>query len=110
MQAGQRDMEGLPSRGEKWYKVIGMVEPDDLDPQKPHEEEVPIGIARLRREWRAAGLADRDIRDETEQVEPVLFPEVDGGAGVGDYTLDCDDRSRQPDALPGSDGPADRRG
>jgi len=66
-----------------------MVEPDDLSPQIPREEEVPIGIARLRREWRAAGLSERVIRDDGEHVEPVLFPEVDGGAGVGDYTLDC---------------------
>lgn len=64
-----------------------MAEPND---PKPREEEVPSGIARLRREWRAAGLAERVIRTEAEQVEPVLFPEVDGGAGIGDYTLGCD--------------------
>jgi hypothetical protein len=80
---------GLPNPAEKWYKVIGMIEPDDLDSQSPREEEIPSGIARLRREWRAAGLAERVVSDETEHVEPVLFPEVDGGAGVGDYTLDC---------------------
>ncbi len=66
-----------------------MIESDDLKNQTPREEEIPIGIARLRREWRAAGLAERAIKTEAEQVEPVLFPEVDGGAGIGDYTLDC---------------------
>lgn len=67
-----------------------MVEPDDLDSEKADEEQVPIGIARLRKEWRAAGLAERNIAAETERVEPVLFPEINGGAGIGDYTLDCD--------------------
>ena len=23
-------------------------------------------------------------------IEPVVFPEVDGGAGIGDYALECD--------------------
>lgn len=68
---------------------MSMIESDDLKNQTPREEEIPIGIARLRREWRAAGLAERAIKTEAEQVEPVLFPEVDGGAGIGDYTLDC---------------------
>ena len=66
------------------------MESDDPNPETPHRDEVPIGIARLRREWRAAGLAERDIETETQQVEPVLFPEVDGGAGIGDYALECD--------------------
>jgi len=69
---------------------MSMAEPDDPNPQTPRDEEIPIGIARLRREWRAAGLAERAIETEAEQVEPVLFPEVDGGAGIGDYTLECD--------------------
>ena len=69
---------------------MSMAEPDDPNPQTPRDEEIPIGIARLRREWRAAGLAQRAIETEAEQVEPVLFPEVDGGAGIGDYTLECD--------------------
>jgi hypothetical protein len=69
---------------------MSMAKPDDPNPQTPQEEEIPIGIARLRREWRAAGLAECAVEAETEQVEPVLFPEVDGGAGIGDYTLECD--------------------
>ena len=80
----------MPSRGEKWYISMAMAEVDEHNPHVPPEGELPSGIARLRREWRAAGLAERVIRDEKEQVEPVLFPEVDGGAGIGDYTLGCD--------------------
>lgn len=86
----QHSMEGLPPLRKKWYKVMMMAEPDDLDSGKGNEEQVPIGIARLRKEWRAAGLTERDIEAQKERVEPVLFPEVNGGAGVGDYTLDCD--------------------
>ncbi|MHB9036665.1 MAG: hypothetical protein ACYC64_08355 [Armatimonadota bacterium] len=55
-------------------------------------ESVPVGIARIRDEWRSAGLTDEPgtlPRDE-EDVKPVIFPEVNGGAGIGDYTLDCD--------------------
>lgn len=65
---------------------------DDNDPITSHsEEEIPSGIARLRREWREAGLPERTApAAEPESVEPVLFPEVDGGAGIGDYTLNCE--------------------
>lgn len=66
------------------------MQPDDQNTHAPQaEEEVPIGIARLRAEWRQAGLTDRRATpDESETVEPVLFPEIDGGAGIGDYVLD----------------------
>lgn len=53
------------------------------------QEVVPVGIARIREEWRAAGLVEKKVTSEKEEVEPVLFPEVDGGAGIGDYTLEC---------------------
>ena len=53
------------------------------------EEIIPIGIARVREEWRAAGLVEKPApAARHEESEPVLFPEVDGGAGVGDYVLD----------------------
>ncbi len=65
------------------------MEPDEQTPQNQHEEEVPIGIARLRAEWRQAGLSERpSTSSDAESVEPVLFPEIDGGAGIGDYVLD----------------------
>lgn len=68
------------------------MEPDDNNSQTPHtEEHVPIGIARLRREWRDAGLPENSPTPvEREPLEPVLFPEVDGGAGIGDYTMNCE--------------------
>ena len=68
-----------------------MIEPDDPNSRTSHEQEVPIGIARIRAEWREAGLTDRSSAPaETGAVEPVLFPEIDGGAGIGDYVLDAD--------------------
>lgn len=70
--------------------MVSMMEPDAQNPHTSHEEEVPIGIARLRAEWRQAGLTDRGAPTESEAVEPVLFPEIDGGAGIGDYVLDPD--------------------
>lgn len=69
--------------------MFSMIQPDDQNSQSsPCEEEVPIGIARLRAEWRQAGLTDRPPASDDESVEPVLFPEIDGGAGIGDYVLD----------------------
>lgn len=70
-----------------------MTDPSDNRPEDVRgEEEVPIGIARLREEWRHAGLTDRGVPkpEDEERLEPVLFPEVDGGAGVGDYVLSPD--------------------
>ena len=68
-----------------------MTDAEDNRPPDTHgEDEVPIGIARLREEWREAGLTDRGAptpESAVDSVEPVLFPEVDGGAGVGDYVL-----------------------
>ena len=55
------------------------------------EEPVPIGIARIRQEWRESGLVDKDRLPHKEpEPEPVVFSEVDGGAGIGDYTLDSE--------------------
>ena len=72
--------------------MVRMIEPDDQSPHTSHdEEEVPIGIARIRAEWREAGLTDGSCAPaEAGAVEPVLFPEIDGGAGIGDYVLDPD--------------------
>ncbi len=68
--------------------MVSMIEPDE---QISHEEEIPIGIARLRAEWRQAGLSDKpSTTQEADSIEPVLFPEIDGGAGIGDYVLDPD--------------------
>lgn len=90
----QQQLEGLLEASYKWYKVIEMTEPEDNKPPEAHgEEEVPIGIARLREEWREAGLTERGPstpESAADSVEPVLFPEVDGGAGVGDYVLSPD--------------------
>lgn len=85
-------IEGLRQSDEKWYIDMSMMNTDDSNPVAPHsEDEIPVGIARLRREWREAGLAElASPSTEQEPIEPVLFPEVDGGAGIGDYTLDCD--------------------
>jgi hypothetical protein len=59
------------------------------------EENVPIGIVRIREEWKQAGLTEiapdqvKPPDQETEpEIEPVIFPEVNGGAGIGDYTVD----------------------
>jgi len=59
------------------------------------EETVPIGIIRIREEWKQAGLTEiapdqvKSPNQEPEpEIEPVIFPEVDGGAGIGDYTID----------------------
>lgn len=69
-----------------------MIQPDDQSIHiSPSEEEVPIGIARIRAEWREAGLPDSTTTPtDAGAVEPVLFPEIDGGAGIGDYVLDAD--------------------
>lgn len=59
------------------------------------EENVPIGIVRIREEWKQAGLTEiapdqvKPPDQETEpEIEPVIFSEVNGGAGIGDYTVD----------------------
>ncbi|MCE5315730.1 hypothetical protein LLG38_12115 [bacterium] len=53
-------------------------------------ESVPVGIARIRDEWRSAGLTDDTPGNETD-TERVVFSEVDGGAGIGDYVLEYDE-------------------
>ncbi len=61
-------------------------------PAEPEAEAVPIGIARIREEWKRAGLVESVEKAPAppEEVEPVVFPEVDGGAGVGDYTIEAE--------------------
>lgn len=55
------------------------------------DKTLPLGIARIRQEWRAAGLSEQPLsREKTEEAEGVVFPEVEGGAGIGDYTLDVE--------------------
>lgn len=51
------------------------------------QQPVPVGIARIRDEWHAAGLIRESKAPAQADVEPVVFPEVDGGAGIGDYNL-----------------------
>jgi len=67
----------------------------DNTPEEEHNtqavpEQVPVGIARIRNEWRQAGLIREKAAPTQAEVEPIIFPEVDGGAGIGDYTLDVD--------------------
>ncbi|MCE5314540.1 MAG: hypothetical protein ABFD49_11445 [Armatimonadota bacterium] len=55
-------------------------------------ESVPVGIARIRDEWRSAGLTDDTTAPGKEaDTEQVIFSEVDGGAGIGDYVLEFDE-------------------
>ena len=67
----------------------------DKDDKAPGSEQqidtVPVGIARIRNEWRAAGLTEKPSQDGDADTEPVIFPEKDGGAGIGDYTLESDE-------------------
>jgi len=73
---------------------------------QPEEERVPIGIARIRDEWRSAGLVDEEKPALQEpEIEPVVFPEAAEGAGVGDYTLDLETVRER---LPLSDDALDR--
>ena len=81
----------------KWYIHIEMTA-DELEensaPQTEPQidqktESVPIGIARVRAEWKAAGLVESAVKPEEPEVETVLFAEIDGGAGIGDYVLEC---------------------
>ena len=80
-------MEEIPNqdtpREEQQPEPAGFQEPEaDL------QEHVPVGIARIREEWRQAGLIEAETPPPTDEVEPVVFPEIDGGAGVGDYVVD----------------------
>ncbi len=69
------------------------------------EQSLPIGIARIREEWSAAGLIEEEKPPVSDEVEPVVFSEVDGGAGIGDYVID---RDTVRDRLALSDGAVDR--
>ncbi len=79
-------------------------ESDLYESRSAKEEELPIGIARLREEWRAAGLIQPLSESEDEEL-PVVFSEVEGGIGVGDYTLTLDEVHNR---LPLSDEAIDR--
>ncbi len=52
------------------------------------QQPVPVGIARIRDEWREAGMIENTGASLKEEEESVVFTEVDGGAGIGDYILD----------------------
>lgn len=71
--------------------------PDTEKPARDSEnrvqpEDIPIGIARLRREWDSTHVATQSA----DQPHEIVFPEVDGGgAGVGDYELTLDDLHAQ---------------
>lgn len=90
---------GLQCGFHKWYILTGMAagEQDydnapEVEPNISSEDTgtVPIGIARVRAEWLAAGLVEHEQAQTKPEVERVLFTEVDGGAGIGDYTLECE--------------------
>jgi hypothetical protein len=74
------------------YRKVAMHDSEELEsPQEAQaeptpDESVPVGIARIREEWREAGLSE-EPRAEPE-AEQVVFSEIDGGAGIGDYTLE----------------------
>lgn len=50
------------------------------------QSSVPIGIVRLRKEWGSL-VADAGVQAPASEAQEVVFPELDGGAGVGDYEL-----------------------
>jgi hypothetical protein len=69
---------------------------DDKAPEMEQQiDSVPVGIARIRNEWRAAGMTEKTSQDGEADTEQVIFPETDGGAGVGDYTLESDEIMNQ---------------
>lgn len=69
---------------------------DDKTPEMEQQiDSVPVGIARIRNEWRAAGMTENTSQDAETDTEQVIFPETDGGAGVGDYTLESDEIMNQ---------------
>ena len=83
-------------RDDKWYIVTEMAinDYDNTPEAEPHTEEtqqpIPVGIARIRDEWRQAGLVRPSAAPARPEVEPIIFPELDGGAGIGDYVLDIE--------------------
>ncbi len=73
---------------------------DDPENNAPEEEpdngeaheSIPVGIVRIREEWRAAGLLEGESpAPAREHAGTVVFSEIDGGAGIGDYVLDPQD-------------------
>lgn len=64
---------------------------EEADAGAREKQPVPVGIARIREEWRQAGLVEEEApAAQAPEAEPVVFPEVDGGAGVGDYTVEVE--------------------
>jgi hypothetical protein len=63
-----------------------MIMSEEINQQEIIENEVPIGIERIREEWRLAGL----VESEVDSGKQVVFSEIDGGAGIGDYELDTE--------------------
>lgn len=66
---------------------------EQINNNNPEEQQesgrIPIGIVRLRKEW---GESAPDSEKHAPFVhEEVVFPEMDGGAGVGDYELTMDE-------------------
>lgn len=60
------------------------------NPQGQQETpEIPSGIVRLRKEW-SSRTEDID-QPSTAAQDEIIFPEMDGGAGVGDYELTVDE-------------------
>ena len=49
-------------------------------------DEVPVGIARIRREWFQSGLKDAQLKSTED--EPVIFPDTEDGVRIGDYTVE----------------------
>ncbi len=68
-------------------------EHNNTDSGEQHSEDVPKGIERIRKEWTDAGLVSDDNRQiENDLSGQVVFDETeDGGADIGDYTLEEND-------------------
>lgn len=64
----------------------------NTEENKPNAEQVPPGIARIRQEWRSSNIFRFPQEEETKTSEKeedvIVFPEIDGVVGIGDYTLD----------------------
>ena len=64
---------------------------EEADAGAREKQPIPVGIARIREEWRQAGLVEEEAPAAlASEAEPVIFTEVDGGAGVGDYTVEVE--------------------
>ncbi len=49
-------------------------------------DELPVGIARIRREWFQTGPTDERLQAFDD--EPVIFPDTEDGVRIGDYTVE----------------------